>query len=537
MQNSVEKQRNPIHRAFALAAVIVTALVYFLPWMLEGAQDRRLSYVKNYDELVYVQFVNQQLQDPGFECEHYDYGHLYFNLAAVLTKIGSLSGSYTDRTIILALRGISLVSAILLLVFLFEMGYALQGCVTGLMAALFAFISNPFLGYATFAHPDMLQAALLTGALWCCVKALGANRPIYIWVGAVFAGLAFSAKLSGLFFLPVLAVGYLIVAARNQNEKTGIAFWVESLMRFALWAPLLTLGAFAATSPYCLIHFDKFREAIRLQSWHVGKGHYFQDLSNNAFSWMQVLFSDKGLSVILIVAALAAMVVLILRRNNNLDEQSANRAAAAVLSLGWVLLFLGLLMVKIRFRAPHYLLPILPALALMAGAAPQALASWFRQPQRLRRVRGLLAVLILALLLPNLIHAGFKQVSESTWTQRDAAVQLGNWIAERYPADTVIVTDPYTYVPEKFAKVVFAFGIRYGLIKSADPDLILLNEDFAKRFEDPNKAGQYTVGSEEDYLRIHYTYKRLFANRLVPYRLVKKAGRVYLYEKTKPPVP
>jgi Dolichyl-phosphate-mannose-protein mannosyltransferase len=257
---------------------------------------------------------------------------------------------------------------------LFRLGQRHVDETTGLLAAWFGAATMGLVNMAHFATGESLLFFLCTWALWrfSFVAERGWWRD-YVLAG-VATGLACSTK-----YTPwVLAVPFL--AAHFSGRGFSTALNRDRIARMAVTFAC-TIGAFVATTPYAVITWGAFREALVL-TWRTGAPS--GSLAHVERSWIPYIpIIANALGWPLFALALAGMIhalwrLLTARRNDSAGNAAAPRVHWAWIHLTWILAFYGFYGITYH-RALRFIMPIGPSLVLLAAVAGVALV---RAPRR-----------------------------------------------------------------------------------------------------------------------------------------------------------
>jgi hypothetical protein len=191
----------------------------------------------------------------------------------------------------------------------------------------------------------------------------------------------------------------------------------------------------------------------------------------------------------------------------------------------WTLGTLMLLLVWVGDRQPRYALPVLPGLALYAGAA----LVWVADRLPLRSVAAGMLLLVVALPL-GLRLAGYEraQVQRVDSPAIAERVAAGRWLAQVVGPQTPILSDAYAYLPPSFTDVRQSFGLTPAQIAAARPQIIVTDAEIRERFRDPARASTYRDGAAA-YQQIAATYGMLEAGALPCFPLLRAFGSVRIY--------
>ena len=256
----------------------------------------------------------------------------------------------------------------------------------------------------------------------------------------------------------------------------------DRLLRYAYIAGA-TFGsfmlAFFLTSPWLFYRLPFIRE-ILIRDSLVG------DFQPFGLKWLEELF-ESGTYVGHIPAAMAAagMVWLVIDLLKG-DRRQPNLALAGV--LGFIVIFLTLLVVKVNRATVLYGLPIIPPLALFAAYyVVQLVAAISARPNPRSAAIGITAVLLM--LLPDVWVGGARLMARPNLvtTVTPENQQLSNWLLRCLPPKTAILAGSYSYVPADFPDVVMGDGYMYYARQY--PPVVIVNLKTRADTEEAAKAG------------------------------------------------
>jgi hypothetical protein len=133
-------------------------------------------------------------------------------------------------------------------------------------------------------------------------------------------------------------------------------------------------------------------------------------------------------------------------------------------------------MLEVNMRRPRYAFIILPPLVALASLAMSQVLERVRPP-----ARALLLAVVALSLLPQAANA-------ARWVVPDLAageperIAAGRWLQKTYPEETRILADVRSYIPPRFSRSLFLFGVNQDYIDSFRPDLLILNHGTTGRW-------------------------------------------------------
>ncbi len=317
----------------------------------------------------------QMAHAPSLDPSWYDYPSLLFDLVAPLQALTD-APSYGLARVVAISAGLGGVAAA------WWLGRRSYGTPAALVGALAVAVATTHVAFSRMAVTDVLLTTLLT-----CALSLAVSGRVE-WAG-LLVGLAASAKYPG-----VLGLVAVVVAGWGQ--------W-----RRLLAAAALALVAFAATSPFVLLHaHDAWADVARVQRLARTGWLGFEDDPIAPLAFLERAWTAVG--PLLGVAAVG--IVVALRRRT--------RADAVLLAF---LAAYGAWLCGLGAHFGRYVLPLVPVLGVLAARA---------------RPLAPLALVSLAVPLVWSVH------DARVLTRTDTRVPATAWVEAELPAGATIAVDP-----------------------------------------------------------------------------------------------
>jgi hypothetical protein len=184
--------------------------------------------------------------------------------------------------------------------------------------------------------------------------------------------------------------------------------------------------------------------------------------------------------------------------------------------LAWVLLFSAVVMAGARQRPAYYLLPILPALLVLAVTGGRAVLAWAaaRVPMSARLAGALLAVAVVFELSHDAGRTLRMRREVLTEMKTSAAVQVGGMLQCRVAPVATILFDYFSYVPPSFSHAEPTWGGTLVLLQRLTPDVVITTQEI---------EGLYPPSGDQ------HTYYDALKHDRTPYRLAATRGDVSVY--------
>ena len=321
-----------------------------------------------------------------------------------------------------ALRLVPALHGGLMLVALYLAGRTIGGEPLARRAALMLGSSLGFLIGGQYVNHDMLVASWIGVAIWCFGLAfMAGDKPSALWARLGFVACALGMLSKGLIGIALPGMVILIWLIWTRQLKKIIALpWFSGLALFAMIA-----------LPWFAIAWQKYPQLLDYMFVNQQFTRYTASSYNNPQPWW---FYLAGLCLLLFpwVFFLFGLV-----RRRGSPSPAPEPAARQWMALCWI----WVVSIVVFFSIPHskligYVLPVLPALALLAAAG------W--QRSMAQRARAGQVFMALSVLNAGIALAIATQVAEVTRSGRsqDLAAVLA---CAAQPSDTIYVTGAYPY--------------------------------------------------------------------------------------------
>jgi 4-amino-4-deoxy-L-arabinose transferase-like glycosyltransferase len=406
---------------FALAAVLTAAAV-----LRFSALGRGIPYAVQVDEPEIVERAVNMMRSGSLHPHFFDYPSLYIYVQLVVACArfiaGAISGQWaslgeaTGGAFYLWGRAVTAASGAVTVLLVYQIG-ARWGARHALLAAGLMAVLPLHVRYSHYVLTDVPLTLFVTLTLLLSLVAheRGTTRG-FAWAGAA-AGLAAATKYSGgvALMMPLLAC-WMTLSVRPSRLQAALAAIAACGATFLLFAPYTVLAL-----PEFLNNFARLTREYRVAdltepAWLL----YLKLLVRNAFGWPAMLLAIGG------------MVMGIVRL-----VRGPGRVRWALV-VTFPLVYFWMLSSQ-RIVYARYLLPLTPALCVVAAAAVVSGVSLLRRYEIPRMARtALIAALTTAALLPPVIVA----IRSDRDMARVGTVDLAyDWILHNIPPGASIVME------------------------------------------------------------------------------------------------
>lgn len=364
-------------------------------------------------------------------------------------------------------RVCSLLASTVTATVVYRFGSVAYGYAAGLLAAILIAFSALLIELAHFATPDSTTSLLLSASLLALVLAMQRPTARRFAVTGVLIGLAMGTEYHmGLLALPLLAAWYL--SPQRKGKLLAIA-------------GAGAIGTFLLTNVYILVDLPGFVAAIKhtvlmrtvdSQAEYQGRWKAFDP------AWLYVLRyplgygESAGLAIVLAVGVVWAVI---------------RRRKTDLLLLCWVVPYF-LLVSWSSAKFMRYSAPLLPALAVLAGAMLADLWSIRRVPRR---------ILALATTAALLFALTYDAAYTGLFTSPDPRVVATAWLEQHVPTGTEVAFEelpdgllnlPYFVTAAGYQPCIAQFKI--SQLQSVAPYIAVDNYDLEEHPRVPQSAVQ-----------------------------------------------
>lgn len=485
-----------------------------------GAEDIEMLQTFNLDEGSGTWQLLQNVQNEDFDPRgFYYYGYSYFSLTHLMVKAIGFVGFDTSKEGFLAvfLRFVSLFSWFLCFLLSFGIGKNLKWSngMSILAAAAICFMPK-FYEYAQFVHPDTLQQAFALAGIYALTRWSSLKG---ILLSALFLGLAFGTKYSGIFLLPLayLALFFWFREGKISRQKMLYGIFGILAVFFLAWFIF---------NPTFFSNLDAVQADLNEQMSFVRRGNH-QTESPNPLLWFSVIQTQTSyiLSSLLIAGLLLAFFHW--KSKGFLQKDLLPWLMLVVFVIGMIYL-----MMAFQMRRPRYMFHLFPLLIFASFhflEIKQATLQAF--PRRLTFLYAMIGLIFMAL-------TAMRGMEHRQNPEANSRIQAGLWLAKEYPSDVRIISDYYSYIPkEKFPNSWHVFGMLPQDVVNFDPDILVINKKLSGARSWKKEGSRFSdldfEISGKDQAQEYAAFHRWLYSDDCPFKPIYEVNDILILEKEK----
>ena len=457
--------------ALVLASVLVLANIVAAT---SGLDSIRMIQAFSLDEGIAVSRMKDNLEQFSLDPDgFFYYGNVYHSIAYYCIAFLERFGWTIDTPLAgFVLRLVSIVSAGLAGFSLWKLGRICSLPTAIAASAALALLAMPdFVVFSRMMHPDALQVLFVVAAL-----GLALCRPTFPFalMSAGTAGLAFGTKYIGAIVLPFgfLPLAFLTLGREGLSRQVLRRLFLQGLAMIGTF-----VAVFALTNPYAAADRGRFVKVFLWQLNYSSTG-YGVIAPANPLLWLDPLREQFGVvGVVYLLGGFLLACVLLLRDFTGVGWRSAFLSAdlrARLVLVLYVLATSAHLAISIHQRETRFTYHIVPILLLLSTWAVLELVVGLTRT--IVPPRWTVAALAASLLAFASVQIGFdlREMAAVTTKSESPAISFGDFVAQRYPADTKILADSYTYLPPGMTNVTYTNLQTDELLNQVAPELIIL---------------------------------------------------------------
>jgi hypothetical protein len=457
--------------ALLFAAVLVLANIVAATY---GLDSIRMIQAFSLDEELSINRMKHNLEQFSLDPDgFFYYGNLYHSIAYYCIAFCERLG-WTINTFLagFVLRLVSILSGFLASLSLWKLGRICNLPTAIAAGAALALLTMPdFVLFSRTMHPDTLQTALVIVSL-----GLALLRPTFLYalISAVVAGLAFSTKYIGVLVLPFsfLPLALSTLGREQLSRRLLLQLFLQGVALIGAF-----LAVFVLTNPYAAFDRGRFISVFMWQLNYSSTGAGVVE-SANPVLWLPTLTEQFGtVAVFYLFGGFLLACVFLLRDITRAGWRAAfirDDLRTRIVLFLYVLTASAHLAISIHQREARFTYHVVPFLIVLSTVAVFELIVGLTK--HIVRPRWTIAAFAASLLVFASTQIKFDmQVMAGITAQSEShVVKFGNFVAQRYPADTKILADGYTYLPPSMTNVTYTNLQTEELLHEVAPQLIIL---------------------------------------------------------------
>ena len=276
-------------------------------------------------------------------------------------------------------------------------------------------------------------------------------------------------------FSAISALCCLIIALTYLRAPRVFEARQTTVLRTGMLAAIggIFLLTFAVTSPWALYKLQFFPNLYVMNSY-VNFGHGTKAAWQGP-QWLEVLAGSFVVGAAAAILALVGAAALVYRWGTSGFRSSK---FPLILILGWTLLYLTFMVVRVNVVKSYYLLPVVPSVILLSAVGLCAVPTLLRvSAERAAAVMTAVAFVGIA------AHAwqGFDILRSYRQADLHREIEpekkaMGEWLNRCVPVEAKIMAAAYSYVPPRFTRVhLHTDQGSFAALAEFQPDVVILN--------------------------------------------------------------
>jgi len=518
------------------AGLVVLWMLTLTPFLTFASSNYRLVEAFSTDEALQLNLLRDAAGRNSFALNFGPYGHLMFN--GILLVLRIVPGPPTDARILYVGRALSVLFAGATALLTFAWARRSYGTAPAWIAFSLLLVNRTLYVETAEIKPDDIQLFFLMLALFFVARLADEPRPRWLVLASATAGLAFAAKYSGMFVLPLAGlvvlrrppavehVGSRIAILRVCAGIAAVALLMASTIFNVEWiashltsdghidAPvtgsllaLLTVAArvggvvagLIAISPWLWNGLRRWKYGlgvvwsafimvsvfvatfVAVSPYSIRKAAFVKGMIGEAafavpYSDAEVIGVVRGIGSAVEWPALWAALLTIAWLLWAAWRKPSEVTATDGVLIGWIALYTIVLIAPVHEFYVDYALPLAPPIAMLAGRGVAGSARWLgnRAPGRPWLAAGALWLVVVAAEAP--LAAGLVD-GRNRQLARDVSsdqVQVAKWLECRAPASARVAYDHFVYIPPAFQNATVTWGGTRQWLSTLDPDIVVV---------------------------------------------------------------
>jgi 4-amino-4-deoxy-L-arabinose transferase-like glycosyltransferase len=412
--------------------------------------------------------------------------YVTFGVQGIVYIAGYLTGTFADvamylgdtNRLILMSRTLSVLFDCGTIWMVYLTGRRISSELAGIAAAAFLALNPVAIEAAHQITVDVPLAFFTALTFYFLFRLISEPGQKWYFLSGAAIGLAASAKYTGAFLYLIFILAIVI------RFRGGVEGNVKRIILGAIKGSLAAVVVFFCFNPYIFLSYAEFRKDIDYEQFHMAYGHLGLDPVTSTISFYFLETLPRAFGWMLLICGVVGIIWGIIRRSASTLILVVFTALSLIIVTSWAM------------RADRYLIPVFPAVAILAALGcvevAEAARKKFNAPMA-KVSRLFVAILILPLIGPILTY-------QKMLTLPDTRTVAREWITSHCPRNAAIATGPAgVELPEgmyvKF-QIPFSPTISENLYPFYDTrwyedlDLVIATDvDYARFVREPQRFG------------------------------------------------
>ncbi|MEI7603494.1 MAG: glycosyltransferase family 39 protein [bacterium] len=419
------------------------------------------GYFYHPDEITVANMVSKISIPDKLDPQFYSYNSFapYMDRAvvqvvSVVTNDPTWLSDIVKITLIGRVVSATLSTATIILIYI--LAKMLKGKRIALISAFIAACSVIFIQHAHYIVTETALIFFLLLVMIFSIKIIESNKKMYWLLAAIFSGLSIGTKMTGAFFLiiPALTIFVKFMEDVKRERKLfthGLNYIIEGIYFLAITFTFAFLS-----SPYSLLKFDKFMDALKYENGMVSGTipvPYTVQYFNTEPFWYQFYNLNWSLSFIIPTIGFIGIIWWLF---SIFIKKEKYKAFPILLFCILFFLYIGVQYTKFM----RYTLPLVPVIII--GAA------WFtvKITEYIKDVRLKIIPVFIVLFIPFIWAFMYMSVYTNEHTWRTTT----EWVYYNVPAGSNIVTEHWDYSLPHALPGLFPGKYRFAQVKGYDAE-------------------------------------------------------------------
>lgn len=351
---------------------------------------------------------------------------------------------------------------ILMILSMYLLGKEIGGTTVGLLSSCFTAFFPGFIQHSHYVTPDIPLAFFISMAALFTCKYMKKRRPIFLFLGCIFCGLATVEKYPG------LIATFMIVCA------VVITYWHKKIKILLLGTTslLVYFSSMFMAAPFLFINYKETINTIIFEA----QLHHF-GVSNLGWGRKLLFYLDlihQNMGTFLWIFFLFGILLFFIKFKRYIRIKK-HYLAISLFGLTYLVLISTAGLHWERWAIPMYIVPL-----IIASVGINNLSVYLKARSK---ILGNISVIIIGIIVLSIFFRGIYQSFD--FLKQNTQTVSKKWITENLPEDARIVAEGYTpiipglpfWIVEKSIEVCKREGVDYVIVSSAMYERFFAEED------------------------------------------------------------